>query len=383
MKRYIIVTTALLVALALGEGNHVWGADDVPWKQELTWGTEDTPPHVQRMQGNNLLVNGDMEEGFYWKYPNHFVANGWLRWWKGDVIPEYDDVREWRPWRYDGNHAQVYFWYWPTAYTAGIYQRVAVQPCVFYQFSMYGRNHSGNGADHHARVGIDPLGHEYDRFMSDLPSSTVWSPEKTFFYTWGLHTVTTEARSDYITAVVYVSPDHGYQPYDTFWDAGTLVQVLPPSGRLPDPPNWNPDGFITEVVSYTQPGQLVIEWQTTESASTQVRYRITPLSSPTPLTNTSTLTTIYLPLVMTSNWQMPDLFTPVDQTGGTHHQVVIQWPEDQTVWPEKGYNVNFVILARHLANDACVTSVSPFLNVVVNFSGTAALHPSSSGDEEQ
>ncbi len=373
MKRcaWHLVTTVLLAVLALGKGEVTCGAGEVPWGGE--------PLQVQHVQADNLLVNGSMEEGFYWKYPNHYVANGWLRWIEGSSIPEYDDVREWRPYRYDGNHAQVYF-KWGASYTAGIYQRVPVRPCTFYQFSMYGRNHSDAGLDHHARIGIDPLGRQYNTannpFVSSLPSDTVWSSEQTFFYTWGLHTVTAESRSDHVTVVTYVSPDHCYTPYDTFWDAGTLVEVPLPPGRLPDPPSWDPDGLITEVVSYTQSGQLVIEWETTEPALTQVWYRV--ITPTLPITSTGTgsllLPTVYLPLV--TNWRSLDLYTPVDQTGGTHHRAVIQWLEE-------GQNIRFVILARHLVSDTCRTSPSFSYKTTIGFSKPIVPPPqNSAGDVE-
>ena len=115
--RYLIIT-ALLAALLLGRGETSRGVGTAPQEVE--------PPDVQQTQAGNLLVNSSMEEGFYWKYPNHYVANSWQRWWIGEGIPEYDDVRAWRPDRYDGNHAQIYF-RWGRPYTAGIYQQVKIK----------------------------------------------------------------------------------------------------------------------------------------------------------------------------------------------------------------------------------------------------------------
>ena len=349
MKRYVkyFISAALLVVLVSGKGNITRGLDATP--------PEEGPSQERRAQGGGLLKNANMEEGFYWEYPNHFVAKNWTRWWLGDVIPEYDDVRDWRPYRYDGDHAQIYFWSWPVAYTAGIYQRVAVQPCRFYQFSMYGRNHSDSGVNHHARLGIDPLGRIVDDpYIDYFPPEFVWSPEQTFLYTWGLHTVTAESRSDYITAITYVSPDRNHPPYDTFWDAGSLVEVAPPDGRLPEPSNWNPDGFITNVISHTASGQLTIEWDTAEPVLTQVWYSVHTPTSPT--TPTITLShTLYLPLV--SRWEIPDLYTSVDQSDATHHEATIEGLE-------KGQTVEFVILARRLVEYSCLTMVSDFFTVV-------------------
>jgi hypothetical protein len=306
------------------------------------------------------LKNGNMEEGFYWKYPNHYIANEWRRWWIGESIPEYDDVRAWRPERYDGKHAQIYF-RWGRPYTEGIFQRVSVQPCTYYQFSMYGRNHSNAKINHHARIGIDPLGRNYGLYMSSLPSDIVWSPEQTFYYTWGQHTVIAESRSDLITAIAYVSPDNVYTTYDTFWDTGTLIELPPPPGQLPDPPNWDASEFITGVISYTESNSLFVEWETMEPASAQVWYRVhepsPPISIPTTPTGTLLFPAVYLPLVVNSlspESSVYPMYTPVDLSHLTDHQAMI--PDLIT-----GQIVEFVILARHLENDACTTSASaPF-----------------------
>ncbi len=346
-----LTTIALLAVLLLGKGEISRGVNDAPW--------EAPPLAIPQLQDDNLLMNGSMEAGFYWKYPNHYVANEWQRWWLGKDIPEYDDVRAWRPERYDGNHAQVYF-RWGRAYTAGIYQQVAVRPCTHYQFSIYGRNHSGMVLNHHAKVGLDPLGREYGLYLPSLPSDIVWSPEQTFYYTWGLHTVTTESRGDQITAITYVSPDDIYTTYDTFWDAGSLVELPPPPGRLPDPPNWDSSEFITGVISYTQSEQLIIEWETAEPASAQVWYQVSepdpgPTSThPTPPTGTLLFPPIYLPLVVDLRSSEPltySMYTALDQSHLTQHQVKIDGLEN-------GQIVTFVILARHLEGDACRTSSS-------------------------
>ncbi len=353
MKRlsWKLVIAALFAVLLLWNGETSVGAGDGPGEEE--------PIAIQEMEKGNLLTNGSMEEGFYWKYPNHFVANGWRRWWIGDDIPEYDDARAWRPHRYDGNHAQVYF-RWGKPYTAGIYQTAVARPCTLYQFSAYGRNHSGLGLDHHARIGIDPLGRKYQLYMDSLPPEIVWSSEQTFFYTWGLHTVTAESHSDQITAITYVSPDREYTVYDTFWDAASLIELPSPPGRLPDPADWDPSETITDISTRIDPGQLTIQWQTTISASSQVWYRVHSATSP--ITSTGTLLTpaasVYLPLILACYEDGPKypMYTPIDQSDLTHHQITI-------TGLEKGQLVEFVILARHLVNDTCRTSASRTVEV--------------------
>lgn len=337
MKRQLWFTLTLIALIVLvGASGGPVGAVEI------------YPPEIQQTQPDNLLVNPGMEDGFYWEPPNHFVANGWLRWWVGNGIPEYDDVRAWRPWRYDGEHAQVYF-RWGVPYTAGIYQKVNVRPCTYYRFTMYGRNHSGEGINHHAKIGIDPLGRDYGLYMSSLPGDVVWSPEKTYFYTWGLHEVEAESRSDWITVITYVSPDSQYTPYDTFWDAGTLTELPPPPGRLPEPSDWTPTAFIGDIKAYFQDNDLIIEWKTAGPATSQIWYDVkyTPLWS--------YKWHVYLPLVMSAQHEIviPDLpqYTPADTSDRTEHRAVIEG----LYWYQQ---VTFVVLARHLVGGECVTEAS-------------------------
>ncbi|MCP4537088.1 MAG: hypothetical protein GY832_08065 [Chloroflexi bacterium] len=361
MKQYTrhLITIALLAILLFGKGEISRGINNAPWNVEpLELG-------AQQMPEDNLLANYNMEDGFYWKYPNHFVANEWQRWWLGEGIPEYDDARAWRPEKYDGKHAQVYF-RWGRSYTAGIYQQVAVRPCTHYQFSMYGRNHSTLDVDHHAKIGLDPLGREYDLYMPSLPSDITWSPEQTFYYTWGQHSVIAESRGYTVTAITYVSPDNMYITYDTFWDAGTLVESPPPPGKLPDPPDQNSSDFVTSVSSYTLSGDFIVEWETAEPALTQVWYKAytpppTSTHSITP-TGTLLLSFTYLPLVMNMHpleLSAYSMYTPIGPGHLTHHQATIQDIEE-------GQIVEFVILARHLEDGDCRTSSStPFKATIV------------------
>ncbi|HEY74243.1 MAG: hypothetical protein B6I35_11660 [Anaerolineaceae bacterium 4572_32.2] len=350
MKRQIwyFISTVLLALLVLSKGEITLGAGADPWEEE--------PLQSQQAESSNLLANGSMEENFYWKYPNHFVAKDWNRWWtESSPIPEYDDVRDWRSHRYDGDHAQIYYWLWPQAYTAGIFQQVAVQPCTFYQFDMYGRNSSYPSTDHHARIGIDPLGREYGLYMSPFPDDVVWSPEQTFHNTWGQHIVATEAYSDHITAITYVSPDSGSAPYETFWDAGTLVEMQPPEGRLPSPEYWGGDGFITNVITSTSLDHLVVEWDTPEPASTQAWYSILD-TSPTTSTSPYTDSVLYLPSVFNGYSETPALqyATWADQTPVTHHRVLLGPFED-------GQMAQFIALSRRMDGGDCRTSVSDLM----------------------
>ncbi len=348
MKRriwYLIITVSLIV-LVPGKG-----------KISLRAGTE--PP--RQAQSSNLLANGSMEESFYWEPPNHWVARHWNRWWmKSSPIPEYDDVRDWRPYRYDGEHAQIYYWSWPQAYTAGIFQQVAVQPCTFYQFDMYGRNTSWPNTNHHARIGLDPLGREYDIYMSAFPDDVVWSAEQTFYRAWGQHIVATEAYSDHITAITYVSPDYDAAPYETFWDAGTLTETAPPDGRLPAPEAMESDGFITNVITSASLDFLVIEWDTPAPASTQLWYSIWDNPHVTS-TVAYTDSVIYFPVVFNNYGAEPDFqhATLADQTPITHHWVKIGPFEDRQT-------VQFIALSRRLDGSECRTSSSDVMETTLH-----------------
>lgn len=352
MKRQAqsLVSVVLVTALALALDKEGVGvrAEDAPWKV--------APLRAQQTQGGNLLKNGSMEEGFYWAYPNHFVANHWNRWWIHlTPLPEYDNVRPWRYYPRDGEHAQAYF-IWGAPYIAGIYQVVtALTPCIPYRLTMWGRNHSLDGVLPHARIGLDPRGTQLtsgpnEGAVLSLPASTVWSREQTALYTWEELSVEVEAEGDRLTAILYASPEHPNDSrtyyFDTFWDAGRLVSVPFPDDRLPAPASWNSSGFITGVVSKTVLNTLVIEWETLEPASTQVWYNI--ITPTVPITPTGSHTN-YLPLIMKITESISYAFaTPLDPTPTTRHRVVISGLKD-------GERVKFVLLSRRLLDSSCVT----------------------------
>lgn len=328
MRQYVVkvLAAALVVLFILGPEIPIQG-EEQPFEAE--------PAPVQATLGDDLLINGNMEElPFYWKPPNHFIAGEWRRWWiGGGDIPEYDDVRSWRPQRYDGHHAQVYF-RWGEPYTAGIYQRVqGVEPCRFYEFEMYGRNHSHDYTNHHARIGIDPLGRVYNTIdnptITSLPDDIVWSPEQTFYFTWGRHTVTAEALDDRVTAIVYVSPNAGHGYYDTFWDAGSLVEVSPPGGRLPEPSTYAPTGFVENVSATALLDQIVITWDTAQPASSQVWYNV----------NVTTTNDTYA------------YASAADMDPKKHHRVVLDGFQSGTA-------IEFVAVSRRLTGGECVTGIS-------------------------
>ena len=140
----------------------------------------------------------------------------------------------------------------------------------------------------------------------------------------------------------------------------SLIELPPPPGRLPDPIDWDPSETITGISTRTEPEQLIIQWQTTISASSQVWYRV--YSPASPVTPTGTLVTptasVYLPLILNcyENGPRYPMYTPIDQSDLTHHQATI-------TGLEKGHLVEFVILARHLVGETCRTSASQVLEI--------------------
>lgn len=362
MRRlYLYVLFFLLLALAGRQG--VLAGVQPPPTPFTPWNGESRPisvaaPPVQS-QSTGLLVNGNFDQlSFYWRYPNHFVAGGWTRWWiHGTVLPEYDDART-RPY-YDGGHAQVYF-KWGSTYEAGIYQVVSgLTPCTPYRLTMWARNHSLDGVLPHARIGLDPQGTQLTPSDDDcavkagLPPQTVWSSEQTTLFAWEELSVNAEPVGDRLTAILYAHPqapnDGRTYYFDTFWDAGSLITSTYPAGRLPTPSSWTPSGFITNVItSFVTSGvssTLLITWTTAAPASTQVWYNIISPTSPLPLAGPYL---VFLPLVA----KAPSYAyaTPVDITPAYVHTASVP---DLT----SGVTVQWVLLSRRLLSGACVTEV--------------------------
>ncbi len=361
MYRKVLFRAIPLIALAIVGGWLVRGA--------VMAQSQDSPEQTLSVQSSaNLLVNGSMEGDYRWRYPNHYVAPLWIRWWiHGSDLPEYDLTRGSRSYvYYDGERAQVYF-IWGKTYTAGIYQVVTgLTPCVPYRLTAWARNHSLESALPHARIGLDPQGTQltpdtYDcAVKTGLPPLTVWSREQTALFTWEELSVEAEPLGDRLTAILYASPWHpndGHVYYfDTFWDAASLTQVGFPNNRLPAPGSWTPSGFITNVVTQSTSGGLVVQWDTLGPASTQVWYNvITPTA---PITPTGAFT-VYLPLVSksTTNYVFA---TTLDTTPTTTHQATIPLSGLPS-----GTRVEFVLLSRRPLASACATEVYGPLVIII------------------
>jgi hypothetical protein len=322
------------------------------------------PKQPVRALSDNLLVNGNFDElPFQWFDPNHFVPEGWDRWWiHGTVLPEYDDVN--KPGgvrehiKVDGEHALVYF-KWGNAYTAGVFQVVdGLTPCRPYALTMHARTHSLPGALPGARIGLDPWGEELTDDGAVHPPAevrlhrTIWSREQTALFTWEQLAVTAEPLGTRLTAILYAAPSPGSHEthyYDTFWDAGALRAGAYANGRLPGPtqPTTN---FIQNVNAITATTSATIHWNLSEGGGAQVWYKVVPPPTPpAPITSTFQISfSTYLPLVSRGiPFDFPQQTALEYTPGAARSATIANIPA--------GHSVYYIVVARRLRNGACVT----------------------------
>ncbi len=347
----LIVTMILSLMLSQARTTH---ADEGSWP-------EDDAPGM-RVATTNLVVNGDFEQlPFYWRYPNHYVAGGWMRWWiNGSVLPEYVDTDGSKYSPYEGSHGQGYF-KWGSTYIAGIYQIVSgLTPCRPYRLTAWGKGHGILTDLPGTRIGLDTMGTQLTLSDEDsavhggLPSSIVWSPEQTVLFTWQEFAVQAVPTGDRLTVVLYAAPwrypDSESHYFDTYWDLVTMVPASFTGDRLPLPIATAPSSLITNIVSSTASGSLTINWNTTSSAFSQVWYTVftptVPLTPSTPLSYT-----MYLPLAARGTHYSFDAATAIDMAPSTSHQATI-------TGLSTGQRVRFAILAHRLYNSSCVTEAS-------------------------
>lgn len=318
--------------------------------------------HDRRDLSANLLINGDFEQlPFYGPLrPNHYVAGGWYRWWvHGTILPEFDDVKGDRVGKqFDGDHAQIYH-KWGATYTAGIYQVVdGLMPCRPYRLTMHVQNRSLPGVHPHARIGLDPYGADLttgdsldDRgaVLDTAPlDRAVWSREQEALFQWEELAVSAEPRGDKLTAILYASPVRSSSDaphyYDTYWDAGALIQTTYESGRLPAPTQPT-TGFIHNVSYGTNAGLLNIRWDLSEPATTQVWYGVAAPSIVSPTIISSH--TVYLPMISRFTLNYPNATQLHFYAEGTQTETIRDVASGQII--------SWIVLARRLAGDVCVT----------------------------
>jgi hypothetical protein len=361
-------------------------SDDGPGDEEtafdsplLIWkypSGDETLLHAAESTAGDLLTNGDMDQmGFYWRYPNHWIAGGWFEWFATTVggIPEFDDGHR-RGFAHTPPSSQR-LQLWGVTYAGGLLQSPSVQPCTYYQLQAYGQSRPGSDdpppvkVASHMKVGIEPYGWlsgrtipRYDPGLEpdEFPPTVVWSPESDQDFVWVPYSVTTEALSDTITAILYSNPQVDYEGgviwNDAIWDTASLVEVPTPSGTLLDSDYLPvPDGFITSLNVQALPTVSIIEWDTPEAASSQVLYRV--LDPTTPITATEPLTyPVYMPLVVRATDPLETMQrSPVYGAPVQHHTIVLTGLPDD-------YVIELVGLSRRLEDAGCVTSASDVIS---------------------
>ncbi len=389
-KRWQMVTLSIILGFAfvivfLKYGLPVYSDDGVEtgenafesplliWKYPL--GDEASLAGSERAPGD-LLTNGNMDQmGFYWRPPNHWIAGGWFEWFSTMPFhfPEFNDGFE-RGFSHTYPSSQR-LQLWGSDYAGGLMQSVTVTPCTYYRLEAFGQSRPGSDdpppvdVDSQMKVGIEPYGWMSGRSIPDydpglepdeFPETVVWSAEATHNFYYAPYSVTVEALSSTVTAILFSHPQidvrKGILWNDALWDTASLVQVSPPSGTLLEGDFLpEPDGLITNVSATVLPRIAIVEWDTTVDASTQLQYRIwEPI---TPITLTIELSySLHLPLVVSApSLSSLNLASPPDQTPRRHHQVVL------TGLPES-YAIDFVALSRRLDGNACLTSASKVIH---------------------
>jgi hypothetical protein len=356
--------------------------------------------YQQRFSDGNLLVNGDFDQlGFYWRPPNHFVADTWFEWW-GDynAIPEFIDGGH--PYHNQcypnlpntlchdsntgiNNSSQGLIKYGGLPFIAGIYKPVEnVVPCTLYTFEIWNRN-DADSSIYHPKIAIDPTGWIITRpgnsppyncppdgisncpdpYIGNdhgFPNTIIWSAQLSQpAYIWGKASLTVEAVNSTISVWTYTAPNADQVAKTTYWDYGSVVQTPFPGDKLPQPVTWSSTGFISSVNTSYSGSDLIISWNTSAPASSQVWYYVIPANSAiSPTIEVSN--TVYFPLVQ--NYMNPGKFpfyTPVQSTPTTHHQAVINGLNNGDV-------LTFVPLSRYLVNTMCQTASDESYQVIVN-----------------
>jgi hypothetical protein len=349
----ILGVFSVLVLALVARGLPVY-ADDEPGDRE-----REAPAAIAESTSGNLLPNGNMDQlGFYWRYPNHWIAGGWFEWFSVVLrIPELNDGYE-RGF-YHSYPSSQRLQLWGAGYAGGLMQSVTVAPCSYYRFQAYGQSRPGSddpppvNVASHMKVGIEPYGWmsgrsiaDYDPALepSEFPATVVWSSEATHDFSFAPYAVTAEARANIITVILFsnpeVDPDGGVLWNDTIWDTASLVQAQPPSGLLVSPGTLRPpDGEISGVTSTPVFNAATLQWQTSAPAFSQVLYHYVAPASP----GTS------LPPIVTSTEQFEHR-TNVVLTALKSHSIKLR-----DLSPASVYDV--ALLSRRWTGSRCQTSV--------------------------
>jgi len=237
-------------------------------------------PQTITGQTENLLLNGNFEEGFSaWNGDEQLqVATGWNPFWviEGLDIPENSSGN--RPEfmasnapqspfsrAYEGQQSQLWHTKFSTAF-AGIYQRVPIAPATTIRLSAWSYAWSSEGNDPtisqggawvRQRVGIDPTG------GTDPNSPNIaWSMPTQYLDSWGQISVETQAQTDHVTVFLAAYPNFHLPQNDIYFDNAELRLV---SFGLATPASGSNDGTgFGEAAATVDPSlvSLVLESET-------------------------------------------------------------------------------------------------------------------------
>lgn len=241
---------------------------------------------------------------------------------------------------------------------AGLYQMIyTTTPCLTYNFQMYGLSKPDPSIGSPAaelKVGIDVVGWHpnTEATPSDpavpgaFPATTIWGPSHDYKGSFGVLTVTAEARASKIAAYSYAYTTGG-RSHAIIWDSGSFADVTP--ATLIEPTAPPAASGITTGSLIIGSNQVTLTWTTPNSATGQVLYQLAYCGSSTPITPTGPLSyTAYLPLVARYT---PWSYTTLNKKATMSHTETIKNLTANCTY-------EYIIASRGVLGDACVTWVS-------------------------
>jgi len=201
----------------------------------------------------------------------------------------------------------------------GLYQVIYnTTPCLEYEFKMNAQARYEPPHDqipdpfptdwvNTLRVGIDRTGWHLatndPAVHGDFPATTKWGESQKHYWEYGELSATAEAWADEVAVFTYADADGG-RASRVLWDTGSFAEVTP--AQIYDPADYTVPNGIYSLSSSVAGSSVLITWNTSKDAISQVYYHSLPTASPPPTTTYTN--TVYLPLVVSNAaWQSTDL----------------------------------------------------------------------------
>ncbi|NIP23063.1 MAG: hypothetical protein GWN67_03285 [Phycisphaerae bacterium] len=328
--------------------------------------------------GPNLIKNGNFENGIWYERYRGWSPSYWYQWFtRGGHVPEHA-VGKRLP--HTGKE-YVRLHMWAHAWRGGILQNIRnVEPCHMYRLTAYGFFQPDKAPEPNARIGIDPRGTlaqqfsvdvskhpapKYDEGVGDDPKTdkyegkditetTVWSDYHDY-YKWGKFEVTTEAKSDTITTILYCSPKQrpAEKPiYEMNWDSVELYEVPWPTKRLvANDRLLTPDKGFKNLIVTIQPefNTAQVTWKTsTPSGASQVLYRFKDWDATAQKKDDKVVRSKDFLFKSQVTYEKSEKF----------HRIEIEHPEIRTA-----SKLELIALSRALTDGHCVTLCSPVVSI--------------------